>query len=59
MTDYKWEIEECHQQINDTLTYKKQKDDFFNQINVKARERYRRKRVPILSINFISDWAYN
>ena len=45
MTDYLWEKEECQQQYDDTLSYKKIKDKFFYPKNKAKRERDRIKKV--------------
>lgn len=45
MTDYLWEQTECDQQEDDTISYKKMKEKFFNLENKILRERDRRKRV--------------
>lgn len=45
MTDYLWDKEECDQQREDTINYKKTKDRFFYPRNRAKRERDRRKKV--------------
>lgn len=45
MTDYLWEKEECQQQYDDTISYKRTKDKFFYPKNRAKRERDRRKKV--------------
>jgi len=54
MTDYLWEQEECNQQREDTISYKRTKDQFFFPKNRAKRERDRRKKVHLLYIiNYI------
>lgn len=48
MTDYEWEMKECHQQRTYTISYKNSKDTFFYPINREMRERDRRKQVYYL-----------
>lgn len=45
MTDYQWEKEECNQQKEDTISFKKTKMKFFDQINREKRERDRKRKV--------------
>lgn len=52
MTDYLWEQEECQQQRNDTITYKRGKDTFFFPKNRLKREQNRRKKVYLFNLNF-------
>jgi len=47
MTDYLWEKEECQQQYDDTISYKKTKDKFFYPKNRAKRERDRIKKVRL------------
>jgi len=47
MTDYLWEKEECHQQYNDTISYKKTKDKFFYPKNIAKRVQDRKRKVCI------------
>lgn len=52
MTDYLWELEECDQQKNDTLSYKKSKDKFFDPKNREKRIQDRKKKVCLHSFTF-------
>lgn len=45
MTDYLWEREECNEQREKTLTYKKMKNKFFFPKNLEKWDRDRFKKV--------------
>ncbi|KAF0760776.1 voltage-dependent calcium channel subunit alpha-2/delta-3 isoform X3, partial [Aphis craccivora] len=51
MTDYLWEKEECHQQYNDTISYKKTKDKFFYPKNIAKREQDRKRKELDQNVN--------
>lgn len=51
MTDYLWEQQECKQQRDDTISYKRGKETFFSLKNRLKRERDRKKKVYLFSLN--------
>ncbi|XP_060849849.1 voltage-dependent calcium channel subunit alpha-2/delta-3 isoform X2 [Rhopalosiphum padi] len=51
MTDYLWEQEECQQQYDDTMSYKKTKDQFFYPINIAKREQDRKRKELDQNVN--------
>ncbi|XP_050423837.1 voltage-dependent calcium channel subunit alpha-2/delta-3 isoform X2 [Adelges cooleyi] len=59
MTDYLWEREECHQQRDDTLSYKRTKDKFFYPSNREKRERVRLKKEQNQNMNINRQKSHN